>query len=78
MVTKALSDVIKKAEKLTPEDQLSLIAHLAEKARQAYSEPRRRKWSEISGVVPYPALGSDAQAEISRSRQESDEQRAAK
>lgn len=35
----------------------------------------RRHWREIRGSVPYPLCGEDAQAWITRSRRESEEQR---
>ena len=37
--------------------------------------PRRRLWQEIRGSVPYPLCGEDAQAWVSRTRRESDDQR---
>jgi hypothetical protein len=37
--------------------------------------PRRRSWREIRGSVRYPLCGEDAQAWVSRTRRESDEQR---
>ena len=72
----ALVEILQRAETLTPEDQLYLAAHLVEKARQAYlaSRPRRR-WREICGVAPYPLVGEDAQAWVSRTRRESDDHR---
>jgi hypothetical protein len=60
---------------LTPEEKLRLIAHLADSLRQSAPAPQRRKWSEIRGAAPYPLFGEDAQAWITRSRQESDEHR---
>jgi hypothetical protein len=39
MSTDSLEEIIKRAEALAPDEQLLLIAHLAEKARQAYSAP---------------------------------------
>lgn len=72
----ALEDIIKQAEALTPEEQLRLISRLAEKVRLSYSPaPSRRRWSEIAGAVTSPLLGEDAQAWVSRSRREADEDR---
>ena len=34
-----------------------------------------RAWMEIRGIMPYPMCGEDAQAWVSRTRQESDEHR---
>jgi hypothetical protein len=76
MASKALIEIIKQAETLTPEEQLYLIALLAGKARQAYrpAAPRRR-WREICGAAPYPLVGEDAQNWVSRTRREDTESR---
>ncbi|MFL5734121.1 MAG: hypothetical protein ACJ78Q_13090 [Chloroflexia bacterium] len=62
MASRELDEIIRRADLLTTEEQLRLIAHLAEKARENYqaTTPRRR-WSEIRGAVPFPAMGEDAQ-----------------
>jgi hypothetical protein len=80
-----LDKLIEQVDMLSPEDQLQLIAHLAEKIRQTYllrlqateREPvqPRRRWREICGVAPYPLLEEDAQSWVSRTRRESDENR---
>lgn len=76
MASKELIEIIRQAEKLTLDEQLHLIAHLAGKAGQASQiSMRRRPWREIRGTAPYPFLGEDAQTCISRARQESDESR---
>jgi lysophospholipase L1-like esterase len=76
MSTEGLNDLIKQAEALSPEEQLRLVAHLVEKVRAAYPLSRpHRKWAEICGTAPYPLLGEDAQAWVSRTRREDTEQR---
>jgi hypothetical protein len=66
-------EIARQAELLAPEDQLYLIARLADKARHTYRQtPPRRKWHDICGAAPYPLTGEDAQATMSRSRQEDD------
>jgi hypothetical protein len=73
-----LEKMMKEADALSVQEQLRLATHLIEKARAAFPavETRpRRKWREIEGIVPYPMLGEDAQAYISRTRRESDEHR---
>lgn len=76
MASTELEEIIRRAEMLTPDEQLQLIAHLAEKARQTYvALPVRRSWSEIYGSAPYPLTGEDAQAWVSRNREESDKAR---
>lgn len=73
MTTINLDELIKQAESLTPDEQLRLIAHLAERAREAYAPPKpRRQWREICGAAPYPIMGEDAQDWVSRTRRESD------
>jgi hypothetical protein len=79
MKNEILEEIIKKVDLLTTEEQLSLIAALAEKARASTvvrSEPLRR-WSDLMGMLSYPACGEDAQGYISHSRRESDEKRLA-
>jgi hypothetical protein len=76
MASKELDELVKKAETLTSDEQLLLIARLAERLRRTYETSRpRRKWREIRGSVPYPLLGEDAQAWVSRTRREGDEHR---
>jgi len=71
-----LNDMIKQADKLTPDEKLRLATFLVDKARAAYPIARpRRKWAELRGLLPYPAFGEDAQTYISRTRREGDERR---
>ncbi len=68
-----LDELIKKAESLSPEDRLRLLEHLS----RSVSPPGKthRQWREIQGAAPYPLLGEDAQAWVSRTRREGDEHR---
>lgn len=75
MSAEILETLQKQAELLTVDEQLRLVAYLAEKARAAYPAKPRRKWAEICGAAPYPLLGEDAQAWVSRTRREADEHR---
>jgi hypothetical protein len=72
-----LSELIEKSSLLTSEEQLRLIAALAEKMRinAIRGSKPRRKWSDLAGMLSYPACGEDAQMHISRARRESDENR---
>jgi hypothetical protein len=73
MATNTLDELIKQADSLTPDEQLRLIAHLAERAREAYTSSRpRRQWREICGAARHPLVGEDAQDWVSRTRRESD------
>jgi len=72
-----LEEMIEKADLLTTEEQLRLISALAEKARTStvVKSESPRNWSDLQGMLSYPACGEDAQSYISRSRRESDEKR---
>jgi hypothetical protein len=76
MTLNRLDELLRKADQLTPDEQLWLIAQLAEKVRAARPGAKpRRKWREIGGAAPYPLAGEDAQAWVTRTRRESTEQR---
>jgi hypothetical protein len=76
MSAQVLNELLERTGALTPEEQLWFIAQLAEKIRAAYLGPgTRRKWRDLRGKASYPLLGEDAQAWITRTRQESDEHR---
>ena len=72
-----LREIIEKVDLLSTEEQLNLIATLEEKARvsSAARPELRRKWSDLIGILSYPACDEDAQTYISRSRREADEKR---
>lgn len=71
-----VDDLLKRTENLTPEEQLYLIARLADQTRRSYRalQPQRR-WKEIGGTARYPLFGEDAQQWVSHSRAESDDER---
>ena len=70
------NDLIRQTEKLTPEEQLRLIAYLAEQARKSTrQQPPPKRWQDIKGAAPYPLVDEDAQNWVSRTRQASDTQR---
>ena len=72
-----LEDITQQTKRLTYSDQLKLIAYLAEQVRlQQPVLSTRRRWQEIAGASSYPLVGEDAQSWVSRSRQESDDERA--
>jgi hypothetical protein len=52
-----------------------IASELPQPEQTDQSLPRRLKWSDVRGMVPYPFFGEDAQAYISRTRRESDEHR---
>ncbi len=76
MDVSVLKELKEKAKKLTPEENLDLITHLLNRVRTVgFASVDRRKWSEICGKAPYPLVGEDAQAWVTRNRKESDERR---
>ena len=76
MASRELQEIIRRADALSLDEQLLLIAHLAEKARQEHQAPDPRPaWSEIQGIAPYPLAGEDAQAWVTRTRRESEASR---
>ena len=76
MDVNVLKELKEKAKRLTPEENLDLIAHLLNRVRAVgITSVDRRKWSEICGRAPYPLVDEDAQAWVTRNRKESDERR---
>lgn len=64
------------ANNLTPEEQLRLIAELAEQVRR--NKPQAATlyyWHDLQGIGQHPLTGEDAQTWVTRSRQESDSNR---
>jgi hypothetical protein len=69
-------NVLTEAERLSPEDQLALIARLAEGlGRSKATAELLPRWEDYAGSAPYPLCGEDAQEWVTRTRQESDEGR---
>jgi hypothetical protein len=76
MASDKLVEIMRQAEQLSPDDQLRLIERLAMSIRLTSGKPQReRSWLEAEGITPYPLLGEDAQAWITRTRREGDERR---
>ena len=76
MSAQLLEKLIQESKGLSVQEQLRLAVHLVERASEAVSAPKpRRKWREIRGMASPSLFGEDAQAYISRTRRESDEQR---
>jgi hypothetical protein len=71
-MSKGLDELIRRAERLSPEDRQRLLEHLS----HSVSTGRvHRQWREIRGEAAYPLLGEDAQTWVSRTRREGDEHR---
>lgn len=73
-MTILVGELLKQAETLSANEQLTLAGMLIERARRATSPlPTGRKWMDIAGIAPYPLAGEDAQDWVSRTRAESGE-----
>ncbi len=76
MTVQLLDSLIRQIDLLTPDEQLRLVSYVIEKTRKKMPSVKpRRKWKDVCGLLPYPALGEDAQAYISRTRREGDAHR---
>ncbi|MGH9801828.1 MAG: hypothetical protein ACRD82_15810 [Blastocatellia bacterium] len=72
----ALLKIMRQTEKLTADEQLELAATLIAQARKGAATPKpHRRWLELAGAAPDLMLGEDAQAWVSRTRQEGDDER---
>jgi hypothetical protein len=78
MTLQNIDQLIKRAGKLTPSERLLLASRLIQGVRQDMPTRKkmRRKWSDVRGLLPYPALGMDAQLYISQSRSDDSARRA--
>ena len=77
MALQTIDQIMKRAGKLTPSERLLLASRLIQGVRSNLpSRKVRRKWSDVIGLLPYPALGMDAQTYISQYRRENDSRRA--
>jgi hypothetical protein len=61
---------------MSAEEQRELVALVTE-PQESVPETLRKPmtWAEARGIVPYPMMGEDAQAWVTRTRAESDEGR---
>ncbi len=73
-------DILNQTRRLTPDEQLRLIAYLSEQTRlartQESTEPKR--WEDMRGAAPYPLIAEDAQEWVSTSRQQDDSHRSSR
>jgi hypothetical protein len=72
----SLEKILNEIEKLTPEEQLTVMGHLVERVKKHITQAQpKRSWSDLKGMAPYPLLGEDAQEWVSRTRRFGDEHR---
>lgn len=77
MTLQTIDQIMKRAGKLTPSERLLLASRLIQGVRSNLpSRKTHRKWRDVSGLLPYPALGKDAQSYISQYRRDDDSRRA--
>lgn len=75
-MTIEMIQILKQTETLSAGEKLRLAELLIEQARQKLETVAApRKWLDLIGAVPYPMMGEDAQAWVSRTRQEGDDER---
>ncbi len=69
-----LETIMQQAEQLSVDEQLQLLARLAERVQRqhATSVLQPHTWISLRGLATYPFFGEDAQTWVSRSRQESE------
>ena len=78
MASRELQEVIEQADRLSPDEQLQLVSHLAENVRRAMQPERPQvRWGDLRGALPRGLYGEDPPETISRERREDDEHRAA-
>ena len=70
MVLQNIDQLLKRADKLTPSERLLLASRLIQGVRNEMPARKKmcRKWCDVAGILPYPALGMDAQLYISLTR----------
>jgi len=78
MALQNIDQLLKRAGKLTPSERLLLASRLIQGVRSDMPARKklRRRWSDVAGLLPYPALGMDAQLYISRNRNDDGNRRA--
>ena len=62
-------EICEQVRRLTPEEREQVRAALGEEPAEPGS---RRSWLSACGAVPYPYVGEDAQAWVTRMREEGD------
>ncbi len=69
-------ELARQAAQLPVDEQIELAMMLMQNVRAATStDASRYSWTEVAGIAPYPLAGEDAQAWVSRTREEGDRER---
>lgn len=76
MISNKMDQLLQHASTLTPSERLLLASRLIQSVRnEITTKPASLKWKDAAGLLPYPALGEDAQTYINRSRRAEDDHR---
>jgi hypothetical protein len=80
MTLKTIDNLLKQAARLTPAERLLVACRLLEGVQnELTAKPSKAlQWRDLSGMLPYPAYGEDAQAYITRTRRADTENRESK
>ncbi|MGE0881937.1 MAG: hypothetical protein AB7P14_00195 [Blastocatellales bacterium] len=71
-----VKEILSQVETLSADEQLALASILIEQARKkSATQSGKRNWLDVMGAAPYPLAEEDAQAWVSRERQEGDSER---
>ena len=71
-----VSQIVKQTETLSGDEQLAFAMLLIERVRRnALSTAPQHRWLDVMGAAPYPLVGEDAQAWVSRTRSEDEAER---
>jgi len=70
MALQNIDQLLKRADKLTPSERLLLASRLIQGVRNEIPARKKmhHKWRDVAGILPYPALGMDAQLYVSGAR----------
>ena len=76
-MTVKLQEAINQVEALSPDEQYELVAAIVKNLRaKAKNESKKTySWKAAKGIVSFPLTGEDAQAWVTRTRAEGDEER---
>jgi hypothetical protein len=78
MLSSVYEQVVREAGELPREEQLRLIARLAERLSSPQEVPGKKggpRWEDSAGIAAHPQCGEDAQRWVSQTRRESDKRR---
>ncbi len=71
-----VGQIVKQTESLSGDEQLALAMLLIERVRRnAISKAPQHCWLDVMGPAPYPLVGEDAQAWVTRTRSEDEAER---